>query len=128
MKTVLIGIPVKNCAVYLEGLTTQLCNLTYPHHLMEVVFIENDSEDKSYEMLWQVCERLRAAGFGAVHLEKRDQGFKLRHENRHINEVQVPRLKALRAVRQHIVNTYLKYQEFVFWIDAEIGVIKIYEP
>ena len=47
----LILIPVYNVEGFVPRLVQNLMRLSYPHHLVDIAFLEGDSEDKSYETI-----------------------------------------------------------------------------
>ena len=47
----LILIPTYNVEGFVPRLVQNLMRLSYPHHLVDIAFLEGDSEDKSYETI-----------------------------------------------------------------------------
>ena len=58
VKKILIGIPVKNCGAWLETTVRQIINLNYHKESISIVFIENDSEDYSHNVLEYCVDKL----------------------------------------------------------------------
>ncbi len=117
-KRILIGIKAKNCAEYLDNLVVQLCNLTYPHNLITIAIVENDSEDDTWEKLKDIHPVLKSNGF-KVYLEKIDFNYKLKPEHRHLPEVQLKRLEIIGEIAQHIIDTYMDGNDYLWWCDGD---------
>jgi glycosyltransferase involved in cell wall biosynthesis len=125
-KRILIGVPVKNCAQYLERFAYQLAYQEYFDHAnITVVFLENDSDDNSYEECQKAASILIANRYKATVL-KHDFGFKCPHTSRHRPEVQGTRLKCIAAARQMIVDKFLEGHDYVCWLDADFETIPPY--
>lgn len=121
---VLIGVPVKNCARYISQAVDQILKLTYPKDLITIVFLESDSDDDTWIFLnGGIKPRLDVAGYRAVHVVKRDFDFKLPHSSRHVPDIQRERGRVIGEARQSIIDWFLKDNEFVFWIDADLETI-----
>lgn len=117
---VLIGTPVKNSKPYLETYAHQLVRLDYPKEKITIVIIENDSEDKTWEFLNQkIAPFLKKFPYRAVHLEKRDLGFHLSHFSRHRKETYIKRQECIDRTRQHIIDKYLKDNNYILWFDSD---------
>ena len=124
MKNVLIGIPVKNCGAWLENTVNQLINMNYDKQNLSIVFIENDSDDYSYVVVeYCVNKILSKYNYRSVKYEKKDIGFKLPHESRHDFRYMDKRMNSLKIIRNHIVDTYLLDNDFLWWVDADYQYI-----
>lgn len=120
-KHILIGTPVKNSKPYLENYARQLVGLDYPKDKISVAIIENDSEDKSWEFLKsKTLPHLKKFPYRAVHLEKRDLGFKLSHHSRHLKEMSINRQKSIDMTRQYIVDKFLLDNNYILWFDSDL--------
>lgn len=119
MKNVVLAIPVKNCAKFLPNLMRQIDLLNYPKEHLSLAFVENDSTDTSWLQIQAIEQELRMSPYRSVKIEKRDIGYTLPHESRHLDEVQKDRIKAIISVRQHMVDTYLEDNDYLFWIDSD---------
>lgn len=134
-KNILIGIIVKNCGEYLLNLARQIANINYPKEYISIVFLENDSDDKSWDILKTKIEPfLTALKFKVVHLAKKDFGFKLKHSSRHVVKVQKDRYNCISQARQYIVDNFLRHtskiishppeeNNYVWWVDADFESI-----
>jgi hypothetical protein len=119
-KHILIGIIVKNCGQYLLNLTRQIANIDYPKEYITIVFLENDSDDKSWDILKTKIEPFLAAlKFKAVYLAKKDFGFKLKHSSRHIVKVQKDRYNCISQARQYVVDKFFTGNDYIWWVDAD---------
>jgi len=121
---ILIGILVKNAEQYLINLLSQILNLDYDKSSLSVAFIESDSEDNSYIILKNhIVPTLKKNGFREVNLEKIDYRFPSKPTSRHLPEVQAQRLRNLMLCRQYVVDNYLKDNDYLFWLDADIKYV-----
>lgn len=121
---ILIGTPVKNCGKFLDNYAHQLAKLDYPKEKITIVIIENDSDDKSYQILKEkIIPFLKKFPYRAVYLEKKDVGFHLSHFSRHLKEVRIKRQESIDRTRQHIVTNYLLDNQYIFWVDADLEQI-----
>ena len=119
-KNILIGIPVKNCGAWIETTIRELINLDYNKENISIIFIENDSEDYSYQALeYCVNKVLSKYNYRSVVLEKRDIGFNLPHQSRHDFRHMSGRMNSLKIIRNYIVDTYLKDNDYLWWVDAD---------
>jgi glycosyltransferase involved in cell wall biosynthesis len=119
MHKVTLVIPVKNCARYLDQLIHQIRRLDYPKELLSIAFLENDSDDTSWPTIQRLVAELEHEGYREVEAEQYSVGFKLAHESRHVDSVQVERLRCLYKIRQHLVDRFLKDNDFLWYIDAD---------
>lgn len=119
-KKVLIGIPVKNCGAWIETVVREIVNLDYHKESISIVFVENDSEDYSMCALeYCVNKILKKYNYRDIVLEKKDVGFNLPHHSRHDFRHMAGRMNSLRVVRNYIVDTYLKDNDYLWWVDAD---------
>lgn len=119
-KNILIGIPVKNCGAWIETTIRELINLDYHKENISIVFIENDSEDYSYQALeYCVNKVLSKYNYRSIVLEKRDTGFSLPHQSRHDFRHMAGRMNSLKIIRNYIVDTHLKDNDYLWWVDAD---------
>jgi len=124
MKNVLIGIPVKNCAKWLETVVDQIINIDYPKQYISIIFLENDSVDNSLDVIRHCCNnKLSRYPYKFIHYEKRDVGFHLPHESRHDFRHMEGRMNSLKIIRNYIVDTYLKDNDYLWWVDADYKII-----
>ena len=124
MKNVLIGIPIKNGKMFIDNLLQQINKLSYPKQYISICFIENDSDDNTWEHLnKQIYTKLLYNNYKNITLLKLDLGFKLKHEDRHKFEYSKNRIKNLVILRNFIVNNFLKDNEYLWWVDADIELL-----
>lgn len=123
-KNILIGIPVKNCGEWIEETIQQIINIEYDKSKISIAFVENDSTDYSYAAL-QYCigKHLSKHPYRSIKLEKKDIGFDLPHTSRHDFRHMEKRMNSLRIIRNHIVDTYLQDNDFLWWVDADYKYI-----
>lgn len=119
MHNILIAIPMKNCGIFFNNLMRQIDNLDYPKEHISIAIVENDSDDNSWERIQAFAEAQKLSGYRSVQIEKRDTGFKLPIESRHVDSIQPKRLKVLADLRQYIVDKYLQDNDYLWWIDAD---------
>ena len=123
-KNVLIGVPVKNCGAWLENTVHQIINLDYNKENISIVFIENDSDDYSFNVIeYCVNKLLSKYKYKAINYEKKDTGFKLPHQSRHDLKHISNRMNSLKIVRNYIVDNYLLDNDFIWWVDADYKFI-----
>lgn len=123
-KHILIGILVKNCGQYLENLAQQIIRIDYPKEYINIAFLENDSDDKSWDILkTKVTPLLNLYKYKSVYLQGISYGYKLKHTSRHIKEVQQDRYKCITQSRQYIINNFLPGNDFIWWVDADFEKI-----
>jgi len=121
-KTVFICVQVKNTKKYLRNLFDQINKLDYPRQLISLSILENDSVDGSYEyIVSDILPSLK--GYKRVVFEKKDIGFHLLHEKRHIPEVQAERCKAFKTLRQHVMSNHYGYEDYYWIIDSDFTEI-----
>ena len=124
VKKILIGIPVKNCGAWLETTVRQIINLNYHKESISIVFIENDSEDYSHNVIeYCVDKLLKKYAYRSVSYERKELGFHLPHESRHDFRHTTRRMNSLKVIRNYIVDTYLKDNDYLWWIDADYQCI-----
>lgn len=124
MKTVLIGIPVKNCDEWLENVVNHIININYPKQYISIIFLENDSVDNSLDVVKHCCNQLLSIhSYKLISYEKRDMGFHLPHNSRHDFRHMEKRMLSLKTIRNYIVDTYLVDNDYLWWVDADYKYI-----
>lgn len=126
MKKVVIAIPVKNCAIYLEWLIRQIQGLDYPRDHISIAFLENDSDDNSWEVIQKIVKGLDSEEYRQVNAEQFHTGFKLPHTSRHLPSVQRERLQSLYTIRQRLVDQFLRDNDYLWYVDADCIMIPNY--
>ena len=121
MKNILIGTPIKNGEIFIDNLLTQINNLSYPKKHISLCFVENDSEDNTWNKLNNAIKQIiNVDEYRQVTILKLDLGFKLKHEDRHKFEYSKNRIKNLVVLRNFIVNNYLWDNDYLWWVDADV--------
>lgn len=118
--SLLVCVPVKNCARSLPRTLEELAIQDYAHDRTDVVLMENDSEDDSWAVCLAARDRLSEVGFRNVVVERARFGFRLPHHDRHTMAVQARRYLVMGQVRQTMLERYLADQDFLWWLDADI--------
>ena len=75
-KSILIGILVKNTGNYLENLLNQIISQDYDLSKINVVLLEGDSNDNSYEICKYIVKKYLNL---SIILDKLDLGYYLEH-------------------------------------------------
>jgi hypothetical protein len=98
--------------------------LTYPKQLMSVALLVGDSTDNTKELAKDRLEKLRGKGYRRLMLINKDFGYnadgKIPHEDRHKRKYQLPRRAHLARLRNHLVVTALRDEEYALWLDADL--------
>lgn len=124
MKNILIGTPIKNAEFFIENLLIQIKNLSYPKKNISLCFIENDSEDDTWQVLNQKINSIIDINeYRKVTILKLDLGFKLKYADRHKIEFSKNRIKNLIILRNFIVNNFLQDNDYLWWIDSDVEII-----
>jgi glycosyltransferase involved in cell wall biosynthesis len=117
---VLILTPVKNAEPFLESYFQALDQLTYPHELISLGFLERDSTDGTYSELERRLSQLKN-GFRAALLWKKDFGFHLAEgTTRWDDRIQIERRAVLAKSRNHLLFRALDDEDWVLWLDVDI--------
>jgi peptide chain release factor subunit 1 len=117
---VLILTPVKDAADCLEGYVRGLRQLSYPHRLISLGFLESDSADSTFRDLQRHARALRRE-FRRVELWKQDFGFRIPPGvPRWAPELQVERRRVLARSRNHLLSRTLRDEAWVLWLDVDI--------
>lgn len=104
MSKILVATPVKDEEKNLPRYFALLGKLKYPRNLLTYAFIENDSTDKTYQMLVNWKKRQPRP----VWLKKNDLGTEL------------SKFERLAILRNTLIEEALKDESYVFWADADI--------
>ena len=121
MNNILIGTPIKNGSIFLDNFLNNINNLSYPKKNISLCFIENDSEDNTWDKLTKtISEKISVDQYKEVVILKLDLGFLLKHEHRYESEYNKQRIKNLVILRNFIVNNFLKNNDYLWWLDIDI--------
>ena len=115
---VLILTPVKNAISVLPQYLKNLKNLSYPHELLSLGFLESDSSDGSFDWLQRHLNELKQE-FPAVNLQKYDFEF---HPNvpRWTPAIQFQRRSILAKSRNRLLQKALQNEDWVLWLDVDV--------
>jgi len=118
---VLILTPVKDAADCLEGYCRRLRELTYPHALISLGFLESDSSDSTFQELRRRLPALRAE-FRRVGLWKQDFGYRVPAGlPRWAPSIQVERRRVLAKSRNYLLFRALEDEAWVLWLDVDVS-------
>lgn len=124
---VLILTPLKDAAAYLGKYFDLLCELTYPHHLIDLGFLVGDSTDDTLAVLSSELDRVQKRTdkipFNSAMIVQKDFGNIVGQsvEERHSFNAQGPRRKAIARARNYLLYTALKANHsWVYWRDVDI--------
>lgn len=117
---VLILTPVKDAEDYIDGYFESLYQLTYPHHLISIAFMESDSSDDTYGRLLGRLPELEK-DFRSVAVWKKDFGFRVPEGTpRWAEYLQRERRSVLAKSRNHLLFRTLGDEDWVLWLDVDI--------
>lgn len=124
---VLILTPLKDAAPYLSKYFDLLCELSYPHNLIDLAFIVGDSTDDTLAVLSSELDRVQkrtdSVPFHTALVVQKDFGAVVGQsvEERHGFKAQGPRRKAIARARNYLLYTALKANHsWVYWRDVDI--------
>lgn len=119
-ETVLILTPVKNAEAFLEQYFRLLYQLSYPHHLLSIAFLESDSDDLTYQKLDDKLPELRDC-FRAASLFKKDFSFRIPpHQPRWTPSIQLKRRTIMAKSRNYLLSRALQDEDWVLWLDIDL--------
>lgn len=125
---VLILTPLKDAAPFLGKYFDLLCELTYPHHLIDLGFLVGDSTDDTLAVLSAELDRVQKRTdkipFNHAMIVQKDFGNIVGQsvEERHGFKAQGPRRKAIARARNYLLYTALKANHsWVYWRDVDIN-------
>lgn len=117
---ILILTPVKDAETSLETYFKSINQLTYPHQLISLAFLESDSVDRTYEEINKRLPELNEE-FESAYLWKKDYGFRIPEGMpRWALKIQVDRRSILAKSRNQLLFHALKEQDWVLWIDVDV--------
>ena len=117
---VLIATPVKNGTRHLDSYFRLLEHFTYPKQLISLGFLEGDSEDGTFDALF---ERSHAVGahYRRYGLWQYHTGFRLPPgAPRWAPPIQLFRRKALARARNQLLSHALVDEDWVMWLDVDV--------
>eukprot|EP01043_Picozoa_sp_COSAG02_P001989 COSAG02_NODE_44_length_45948_cov_81.673493_8_plen_363_part_00 len=126
--TVLILSPMHNRAHQSKGEMAMdryfrlLSQLDYPKDLISLAVLEGDSTDNTYAELQKSMAQLKGTGYRRLMLLQKDWGYTVPggKEERHRHVHQLSRRSHLARLRNHLVVTALRDEEWVLWLDADL--------
>jgi glycosyltransferase involved in cell wall biosynthesis len=118
--TVLILTPVKDAEDCVAGYCTLLREITYPHHLISIGFLESDSSDNTLAALERKLPGLQRE-FRRVGLWKTDFGYHVPPGiHRGAAPIQGERRTILARSRNHLLFHALDDEDWVLWLDVDV--------
>lgn len=124
---VLILTPLRDAAAFLGKYFDLLCELTYPHELIDLAFLVGDSTDDTLAVLSSELDRVQKRAdkipFNSAQIIQKDFGAIVGQsvEERHGFAAQGPRRKAIARARNYLLYTALKpTHSWVYWRDVDI--------
>jgi hypothetical protein len=117
---VLILTPVKDAAELVDNYCDRLFQLTYPHSLISLAFLESDSSDTTFQDLERQLPSLRTE-FRRADLWKRDFDYHiLPGLPRWAPHIQLERRGVLAKSRNHLLFHALHDEDWVLWLDVDV--------
>jgi hypothetical protein len=124
---VLILTPLRDASGFITKYFDLLCELTYPHNLIDLAFLVSDSADETEAILTKELERIQKGlgtePFRSVKVIRKDFGFALSQnvEERHGFKAQGPRRIAMAKSRNFLLSAALQPEHsWVYWRDVDI--------
>lgn len=125
---ILLCAPLRDAESHLLMFFSNLRNLTYPHHLIDLAFLVSDSKDKTLDRLVQLTEELQAdedpnQPFGEISIIEKDFGQKVNQdvESRHGFAAQASRRKLMAQARNWLLSASLRpTHSWVYWRDVDV--------
>lgn len=99
--------------------------LDYPKHKLSIVFGEDGSEDQTLQLGKDLCAELRREGFHRAEIFHFNITGQITGDWNEIHDQvqQYQRRKHLARARNLLLKAGLKDEEYVLWIDADVGVL-----
>jgi peptide chain release factor subunit 1 len=111
---------VKEAAEYLDAYCGRLRELSYPHTLISLGFLESDSSDTTFGDLERRLAALRQE-FRRAGLWKRDFGYRIPPGmHRGAAPIQIERRTVLAKSRNHLLFHALDDEDWVLWLDVDV--------
>lgn len=124
---VLVLTPLKDAAPYLPKYFDLLCELTYPHDLIDLAFLVGDSDDDTLAVLSAELDRVQKRTdkipFRSALIVEKNFGMIVGPDvqDKHAFAAQAPRRKAIGRARNYLLYTALKPDHsWVYWRDVDI--------
>jgi hypothetical protein len=112
--------PVKDAEEFLDSYFHSLHQLTYPHGLISLAYLESDSSDNTYTDLVQRLPGLNK-DFRSASVWKKDFGFHLPPGTpRWIAYLQRERRTVLAKSRNYLLFRALDDEDWVLWLDVDV--------
>lgn len=123
--SIVILTPVHNSENDLVQYVQLLSELDYPKHKISVVFGEDGSEDQTLKVGKFLCKELRRQGFKRAEIFHFNITGQIEGDwnDIHNQVLQYKRRKHLAKARNLLLKAGLKDEEYVLWIDADVGVL-----
>ncbi|XP_064627793.1 uncharacterized protein LOC135487684 [Lineus longissimus] len=118
---ILILTPIRNAETELDWYARLIWNFSYPRSLVSIAFGEDNSNDatvlKATELVTSLRQEFRRAEIFQLH---ELNGTAKAWKNKHAKAIQYERRSHLSIVRNMLVSSALKDEDFVLWIDSDI--------
>lgn len=123
--SIVILTPVHNSENDLVQYVQLIRELDYPKHKLSIVFGEDGSEDQTLQLGKDLCAELRREGFHRAEIFHFNITGQITGDWNEIHDQvqQYQRRKHLARARNLLLKAGLKDEEYVLWIDADVGVL-----
>ncbi|CAG2239760.1 unnamed protein product [Mytilus edulis] len=120
---ILILTPLYNSEKTLLRFAREICELKYDHELISIAFGEDGSTDGTVEKAKLIIDELKASGFRNISFYHFDIDQQVIGDwgNIHQRNQQYKRRQHLAKARNLLLKNALSDQDYVLWIDSDIG-------
>ncbi|XP_045208330.2 uncharacterized protein LOC123560133 [Mercenaria mercenaria] len=120
---VVILSPLRDASKRIKHFSEQLSKINYPHQLVSIYFGEEGSTDDTLEVATQMATKLKQDyGFRNTKVFKLPiKGNSSNRKTRHFPSKQIERRSHLAKARNLLTKFALKDEEWVLWIDSDVG-------
>lgn len=124
-QSVVILTPIHNSENDLVQYAQLIRELDYPKHKLSIVFGEDGSEDQTLKVGRDLLDEFRQQGFRRAEIYHFNLTGQITGDWNSIHDqvLQYKRRKHLAKARNLLLKTGLKDEEYVLWIDADVGVL-----
>lgn len=119
--TVLILSPMHNAVGLINGrFFKNLLGLTYPKHLISLAFLVANNGDGTWEALQAKCKSLEGQYRHIQVIEEGHGSNAIAGEQRHNVDIQFSRRSNMARIRNTLLVTALRDEQWVLWLDADV--------
>ncbi|MEZ0389670.1 MAG: glycosyltransferase [Verrucomicrobium sp.] len=115
---ILVATPIRDAVPFLEKFFVNLAQTEYPLEKIRVAMLEGDSRDATEAYAGELLSE-HSSRLAGTHLMRQDFGNSIAGERYSVN-IQRQRRSVLARSRNLLVETALKDEEWVLWIDVDI--------